>query len=226
MKTSKKIFIIFFSLLGLFLLSLLIQIDPNKQKSQFEEKEITFPPFEHLVLFNCGKIDLQEGSSNTAWNTVVSDSLAQMPEYELKSDTLVLSWTQDENSLNRTIYCKNLRSISIENSKIHIYNLHVDSLSCYAVNGVINYDVNHTTTDSHTLEMLQIKLEQNSLVNVNGRGAKFIEADISQSIADIRLTQTDTLKATLRNNSNLSTYHVLKTEVDSDASSRYFSREN
>ncbi|MDA3881111.1 MAG: hypothetical protein PF436_12045 [Prolixibacteraceae bacterium] len=218
MRTSKTILIVFLSLVGLFLLSLLIQVDPKKQKPQLEKKAIALPPFKHLVLLNSNNVKLKQAETDSAWVLVKVDSLAILPEFVMKSDTLVLTWPHNENNWNRTIACSDLKTISVENSQVNINNMHVDSLSFFAVKGNIFLEA------PRNMDYLQINLEQNSFIRVDGQGIKTIEAEASESKAEIWLSQTEALKAHLRNHSNLSTNQVLKTEVETDASSRYYSR--
>jgi hypothetical protein len=219
MRTSKKIFIVFFSLLGLFLLSLLIQIDPNKQEIKLEEKDITLPPFKHLVLLNSQDVEIQKGYSNSAWGFVNVDTLDFLPKYELKNDTLVLNWSQSDNNQRKTITCTNLKTISVENSRIRITNFMSDSLYLDAQKGIISFYA------SSNIDYLQIELAQNSYLSFEGTNVKTLEINLSQSDALFSLSQNDTLKATMQNQSNLNTFgKILQTEVDSDASSKYFSR--
>jgi hypothetical protein len=218
MKTSKIILIVFLGLVGLFLLSLLIQVNPKKQKPQFEKKAIDLPPFNHLVLRDSYNVKLHQAETDSAWVLVKVDSLALLPEFVMKSDTLVLSWENNENNWNKTISCSNLKTISIENSKVDINNLPVDSLRINAVKGKIYYKV------SSNMSYLQMNLAQNSSIKMNGQGVKTIEADVSRSKARIWLNLTDTLRASLRNQSELSAKQVLQTNVESDASSRYYSK--
>lgn len=219
MKTSKIILIVFFSILALFMLSLRIQVDTEKQNQQNVEKSTTnLPTFNHLVIKNSTNIRLKQGKEFTAFVNFKADSQIQMPTFEIKSDTLVLNWPKNENNWNKTITCPNLKSIRIENSMINIDNLPTDSLRVYAMKGEIFYNT------SSNLNYLQLSLSQNSIFRINGQRIKNIEADITQSKAEIWLNQTDTLRASLRKQSNLSTNQVLKTEVETDASRRYYSR--
>ncbi|HKK81665.1 MAG TPA: hypothetical protein VJ909_05415 [Prolixibacteraceae bacterium] len=218
MKTSKIILIVFLSLVGFFLLSLLIQVDPKKQKPQLEKKAIDLPPFNHLVLRDSYNVKLHQAKTNSAWSLVKVDSLALLPEFVMKSDTLVLSWENNENNRNKTISCSNLKTISVENSKVDINNLPADSLHINAVKGKIYYNA------SSDMNYLQINLTQNSFFRGKGQAVKTIKVDASQSKAEILINQTHTLKANLRNQSNLRTNQVLQTDVKADTSSRYISR--
>jgi hypothetical protein len=139
----------------------------------------------------------REAEAGFIWVLVKVDSLALLPEFVMKSDTLVLSWENNENNWNKTISCSNLKTISIENSKVDINNLPVDSLRINAVKGKIYYKV------SSNMSYLQMNLAQNSSIKMNGQGVKTIEADVSRSKARIWLNQTDTLRASLRNQSEL-----------------------
>lgn len=218
MKTSKIILIGFLSFVVLFLLSFLIQVDSENQKPQLEKKAIALPKFNHLVLLNSNNIKLHQAETDSAWVFFKVSSQAILPEFEMKSDTLVLNWAHNENNWNRTITCSGLESVIVEKSQLSIDNIAIDSLKLIADSGKI-----FLSTPNYS-DYLQIELKQKSFIKVKGLRVKTIEAKANDSNVELWLEQIDKLKANLQNSSRLSTNKVISTNVESDTTSRYHSK--
>jgi hypothetical protein len=218
MKTSKIILIGFFSLVGLFLLSLLIQVDSDKQERGFHQEAISLPPFKHLVLLNSASIDVYQGENDSAFVHFDSKTEAVFPDYELKGDTLVLVWANKDFNWSRTISCSNLKSVRVENSRLNINKLAIDSFKVAAFGSEIHIN------NKVEIEHICLQANQKSNVKINEAIVKSIDAKVKCSRAELHIKQLDELRAELQDSSILSTWKVLHTDVISEPMSRYYSR--
>lgn len=217
MKTSKIILIGFFGLVGLLLLSMLFQIDKEHHCTQNERVSIALPPHRHLVLVNSAYLDvLQSGSDSAVF--INSDTEAVMPVFELKGDTLELSWPNHDGNSGRFIYSSNLKTVSVKNSFLRMRALAGDSIWFFAEAGEIYID-----SDTEN-EFIALEMKDKSLVRINSSMVKSIDAFIKNSEADLRINHLGELNAMLQDSSSLSTWNVEHTNVTSDNTSRYYSR--
>lgn len=216
MKTSKIILIGFFSLIGLFLLSLLIQI--KDEKPQQNRVSIILPKYKHLVVRNSAFVDVVQANNDSAF--VYFDKKAEplLPNYTLNGDTLVLTWENKDFNWSRTITCSNLKSVTVENSHLKINELAIDSFQIFAFGSEIR--INNKSEIAH----IRIQAEQKSFVKINGSIVKSVDAKVKYSWAELHIEQLGELRAELQDSSTISTNKVLHTDVISDPMSRYYSR--
>jgi len=216
MKTSKIIFITFFSILTLFLLSMMIQT--NKNKTQFIHTTVTLPPFHHLVLNDVRNIDVRQSITDSILVFHNSSTKAIMPDYGVKDDTLIVTWPHHQSEMYQAITCSKLRSITLKNSKLTLYGLNTDSLNILARSGDI------TMNQGGAVNYFSINLQSDSRLWCNLDQISWVKLDMSHSEARFRTDKIGHLQAEIRNSSEINVQKVLRTEVTSDESSRYYSR--
>lgn len=217
MKTSKKILIGFLSVVGLFCLSLLLQFGP-KNDFAFERAAIELPQFNHLVLLNTSSVALQQGRADSAIVRFDIKAEPSFPDYEMRGDTLVLSWPNTDHNWYRVINFSNLKSITTINSTLNVHQIASDSIWIFAEASRI---VMQTRGD---IDFMSLELNEKSSANIKGTNVKSVDAEVNSSEAQLNIRRLGKLRAGLKNSSTLSTMKVLHSNVQSDESSRYYSR--
>jgi hypothetical protein len=217
MKTSKIILVGFLSITGLFMLSLIIQVDKNKIQSEFilNKKAITLPSFSHLVLINSDKVTLFQADNDSAKMHYDMNTEAVLPDFELKNDTLIIRWPVSQNAKNRSIYCSAIKTVRIENSSLNIKKFNGDSLWIYANSG--KADINLISRNAY----VSLYLTANSFVNIHGSQIGTVDANLDFSTLKFRTKQLAELNAILADSSNLFTQNVLYSNVRTDENSRF-----
>lgn len=218
MKTSKIILIGFFSVVGLFLLSLLIQVDPKDSNPRYKEKAMALPPFKHLVLHNSEPVTIIQAQTDSAFVSYFFESQAVFPEFELKGDTLILAWAKDENNWHRTISCSQLKSVTVKGSRLDINEFAMDTLKVEADGGEF-----YLNLGSH-IGYLNLDLKQKSFAHFECKTVNQLETRVVYSNLELQIEQIENLRAELQDSSSLTTWKVLHTDVRSDETSRYYSR--
>lgn len=215
MKTSKIILIGFLCLVVLFMLSMLFQFDKEQQSAHHERVSIALPPHRHLVLANSAYVDVLQSGSDSA---VLFNSVAEMPVFELKGDTLELSWPNHDGHWGRYIYSSNLKTVTVKNSRLHMRALASDSIWFFAEAGEIYINSNSE------IDFIGLEMTLKSFASINGSTVKSVDAFVENSRAELQIEQIGELKAELQDSSALSTRKVLHTDVVSEPMSRYYSR--
>jgi hypothetical protein len=218
MKTSKIILIGFFSLVGLFLLSLLIQVDSDEQDQRFKRAAIALPHFKHLVLLNSPSVQLFQGDSDSVIVNFDSKVEINFPVFELKGDTLEIYWPEQEGAWGRYLFCSELKTITVKNSRLNLNPFSSDSIMIYAEKGEVHIN---SSIDMRHIDLVAM---QKSYVKINGTVVKTVNALAGNSRVDLHIEQIGVLKAELQDSSTLSTWKVSHTEVISEPMSRYYSR--
>lgn len=119
MKISKILFISFFSLLGIILLSipLIISSTIEEQKhtsSHYNKVERELPSFNHLIVANnsCFSISDSESGDNKLVYSFPEDSTIDEVNYQLQGDTLILPYQDTKEKQSIKVKCGNLKSIT------------------------------------------------------------------------------------------------------------------
>lgn len=219
MKTSKIIFISFFGVIGLFLLSLLIQVDPKKYENDHIKNEtLVLPAFNHLVVEKGSNLTLIQDLADSIKLTYEKGVIISKPVYSMKGDTLVVSPVESKDYCFIELRFRNLKSIQATNCSLVLNKILAESLFVEATNVELNFH------DAVTLDSLKIKLLTGSNFWCNSSTLKTVNLFADQSNADFSIDQIAELKAELRDSSELSTWKVLRSDVQTDETSRYFSR--
>lgn len=119
MKTSKILFISFFSLLGLVLLSIPIIVsstikEQEHARSLFNKVEKELPVFNHLIVANnsCFSISNSESGENTLIYSFPKDSTIDEINFQLNGDTLTLPYQNTKDKQSIKIRCGKVKSIT------------------------------------------------------------------------------------------------------------------
>lgn len=218
MKTSKIILTGFFGLVALILLSLLIQFDIEK-KPVFERIDIDLPPHKHLVVSNSrGNINFDKVYKNSANLLYFTKDEFIVPEFVLTGDTLIITSPNKGFIGNISMSDAELKTITVRESHLNIDNIASDSIKLFANSGSFNITIRHS------LDYICMELKQNSKATLNGSIVKDFEIELKDSKAELWIEQIDELRANLQNSSQLSSKKVISTKINSDPSSRYYSR--
>lgn len=218
MKTSKIIFISFFGVLGLFLLSFLIQVPRDKRGFQFESETEALPPFSHLVVTKGANLQVSYGTSDSIKLSHNKGVIVTKPVYWTKGDTLIVDPIPNQENFFLNLTCSGLKSITLAESRVELSQITLGNLQLEGKNAEINFSYNVT------IDSLWLSLSSGSNFWCNSSKLNAVNLQADKSNVDFSIDQITELKAELRDSSELSTWKVLRSDVLSDETSRYYSR--
>jgi len=217
MKTSKIIFISFFGIIGLFLLSLLIQVPQEKRGMKIETETEALPKFSHLEITKGANIIVSYGSSDSIKLAHNKGVIVTKPVYWTKGDTLIVDPIPNQENFFLELTCSGLKSISLTESHMDIKQISLDNLRIEGTKAEIGfYDV--------TIDSLSMSLSSESRFWCSNSKVKKVNLIADKSNADFSIDPIAELKAELHESSELSAGKVLQSNVTSDETSRYYSR--
>jgi hypothetical protein len=221
MKTSNKILISFLSLIGLFMLSLMIQISPDKEGTINKDsvhEAIALPGFTHLIINDSCNILISSGPTDSINLYYNKNIQLKEPIFTVKGDTLIIhSFPGKENS-NTNIVCHSLKSVNISNAKLNISKLTLPSLNIQGTNSTI------CLYDSVTIHSATFRLKKGSQIWCDYVDIYELQIDLERSKANFNVKVINELKANLTDFSELSVTKVLHSDVKNDESSKYYMR--
>jgi hypothetical protein len=221
MKTSKIIFISFFSIIGLFLLSFLIQVKPNKQQrpiSELESKTVSLSSFSHLVITDGVNLDIEGGESDALIVYPTGKKLSA-PNYRVSGDTLIVDSLQEKSFVFLKLIAHEIKTIKQTNGSLVIRQFNATKLSVTGSN--CNFSLNNEVV----IDSLDLNLSSGSYMDCQrSTSVKVVKAGFDNSKAYFYNDKLDQLDAILNNNSELTANRVLQSNVKTDETSRYFSR--
>ncbi len=219
MKTSKIIFISFFSAVGLFLLSLLIQVDPQKfENEKYQNETIALPSFNHLIVEKEYNLTLVQGLADSIKLTYEKGVVIAKPIYTMRGDTLVISPEPNKDFCFYELSFKNLKSIKATSCKFELNRISAAKLRLEGTSAEINF------SDAVTLDSIEMKLLAGANFWSNNSKVNVLTLNVSKSRAEFNIDVIKELKAELLDSSELSTWKVLRSNVQTDETSRYYSR--
>ncbi len=230
MKTSKIIFISFFSFIGLLLLSFLIVgfaykdagiKDKKKRAENFKNRTKTIKiekQFKHILIEDKGSITVKHGEEQAlkyfAYNS--KDSLIA-PELDVKNDTLFLN-AQDRLMIVLTLKDLNkLKSIVGINSTVVLSGIEMSNLDLNFKGGRINL------TDNTKIKNISVILSEKSEYSTHYNVVvDSLNLDINNSKINFynRNSNISLLKGTINNNSNVQITKAFRINLEVDKSSR------
>ncbi|HNZ71730.1 MAG TPA: hypothetical protein PKJ43_03865 [Prolixibacteraceae bacterium] len=217
MKTSKIIFITFFGVIGLFLLSLLIQVPQEKRGMKIETETEALPKFSHLEITKGANLIVSYGSSDSIKLAHNKGVIVTKPVYWTKGDTLIVDPIPNQENFFLELTCSGLKSISLTESHMDIKQISLDNLRIEGTKAEIGfYDV--------TIDSLSMSLSSESRFWCSNSKVKKVNLIADKSNADFSIDPIAELKAELHESSELSAGKVLQSNVTSDETSRYYSR--
>jgi hypothetical protein len=218
MKTSKIIFISFFGIIGLFLLSLLIQVPEGKRDAKLESESKALPQFSHLVVSKGANLQVSYGASDSIRLSHDKGIIITQPVFWTKGDTLVVDPIPNQGNFFLELTCSVLKSISLNESRVDLRQITLSNLQIEGTNAEINFSYNVT------IDSMWMNLSSGSQFWCNSSKLKAVQLTANKSNADFSIDQIADLKADLRDSSELSTWKVLRSNVQTDETSRYYSR--
>jgi len=219
MKTSKIIFISFFSIIGLLLLSHLIQMKPTNWYDLRDEVKTKLPTINHLTLHDIPLVQLSIGDSSK----MVYWHLKTLPTnnafYSVNGDTLIINRPPENISENGLyLYTKELKSVTILNAGLGINKHTITNLKIEVIKGNISLN------DIDSLESINIHLKENSGIWCYKDKLKSVVMSLEDSKAELNVDVINELKAELRDSSALTVQKVLHSDVKTDETSHFYIR--
>ena len=218
MKISRVIFISFFSVISLFMLSLTIQ---TKNPSDHAYRELNhesyaLPAFSHLVIKEGCNVRLDEGPSDSLQVDYPRELKLEHPVYSVNGDTLIIEASPRGEAFFTSLSCNNLKSLRITSAELNVSGLNCSRLKIDQISSRIYIDSSssldtltlhsidsHYRTDLKRMKSAQVLLEKSS--------AEFWSGTIEEMSAEIRDTSTLNLSKVLLSNvksDESSSYHV------------------
>lgn len=216
MKTSNIILISFFSVIGLFLLSLTIQREPRKIET--ECKSVSLPQFRHLVVnSNCNLSLLVGLNDSLSWQNQKNTNPDQ-PSLSSRGDTLFLNWHVVKDApIVVAIFCKELESVTVNESTLNLTQLNATRFQINGSQCKVNM-LGYLSVDS-----ISINLKGGSNLQCSNTIIKSANIKLENSEAWLNMPLNE-LIANISQNSNLYANQVLQANVIKDASSKYYAQ--
>ncbi len=218
MKTSKIIFIAFFGLFGLFLLSLLIQVPHHGGVPvQTEVHETSLEGVQFVVINNRNGVRLELGDSEKLTFFYLEGKKPEVLPFRISNDTLTID-SLDHNQIGELfLNLTSFQKMELANSEIFVNNYTKSVVNIDGIQSRVQF--NNCAIDS-----LFVNLRANSELRFDNQAFAFLSVSLDQSHGEIYSDRIGELQAVLRNHAELSVNKVNKSQVDSDESSRFYSR--
>jgi hypothetical protein len=230
MKTSKIIFISFFSILGLFLLSLIIQHKPPKDENKNHYEEYTLTPFSHLVIMGNSSVTLKQGdvtqvkfchSDGKFGDSTLIGKYDQT--YSIKNDTLTIICPDANKVVVFSIHANALKYIDMQAGNLNIENLDCNEMTLIGKGSQITIDAQSAFHNS-----IRMSLTEDSRLTwylKNHLPQLDLQLEHSQAFIASESSTINLLNARLQYNSEFTTTNVAINHrvVETDTTSRNFS---
>ncbi len=159
MKTSRIIFISFFSIIGLFLAGFMIMgfiyNDRSKNYPTFKEEAITLESYSHIVVHNdCNVIIRTDGINQLSYHSN-PDSVQIKPEFRINNDTLFILSTRTNLLRHIQLKVNNLVSISGKHCDVTFIEFHQKSLFIDVLNSKVTFN-------AVSIDEIEISLSESS----------------------------------------------------------------
>ncbi|TAJ11682.1 hypothetical protein DMA11_15945 [Marinilabiliaceae bacterium JC017] len=222
MKISRIIFISYFSVIGLCLLSLMVMGFVYNDKEFFGERGEAFEtiteelePFSHISVDDDCIVAVQTGETNSLLYHYNKKDKAQ-PVYEVRNDTLFVISTRNVLYGQVDLMVGKIKSISGRNCRISLYDIHQDDLFLAGENARINL--------GHKVDFgsLNVLLKDSSELNYWHFNAKELRLNI-QNNSRFRChsdQKVELLEGKISNNSKATLPDAKRIQLDVDESSK------
>ncbi|PWE00438.1 hypothetical protein [Marinilabilia rubra] len=217
MKSSQKILIVFFSIIALFHLSLLFEVDKPDFYETHSAKEFRPKPFSHLMINDDAVLMIEKDTTqNQLKYHYLKNTQPDTSFFFVRNDTLFVKNPHLKGKSKAiTLKYKKLNSITANNSHINLLNNPDKNTVIKSRAGEIRI------RKKDSLQNLNISLSQESRLKVEAKYLKTANIDMTNSSAHFN-TSIENLNADIRKNSNLSVKNVIHSNIRNDGSS-YFS---
>ncbi|MEL7588965.1 MAG: hypothetical protein AAGU19_19795 [Prolixibacteraceae bacterium] len=216
MKTSRIIFISFFSTVSISLLSLTIQTrNPSDDAyRELNHESYALPPFSHLVIKEGSNVRLDEGPADSLQVDYPREQKLEHPVYSVKGDTLIIEAPPHGQSFFTNLSCSKLKSLRITRAELNVSGLNGSMLKIDQVGSRIYID---SSSNLDTLTLNSIDSHYRADLN----RMKSVQVSLEKSTAEFWGGTIEEMNAEIRDTSSLSVNKVLLSNVRSDESSSY-----
>lgn len=220
MKTSRIIFISFFSILGLFLLSLMIEIP---QETKFFAQSHALPHFSHLVVKGKPNVNIvlvnQSAKSDSLSFSFLKADDSSKGLYLIKGDTLFIDVDNCDDLNHVTLNCLRIPVIEANNARLFLSGdttVHIrDTVSIVATSSFVS--VNNMCSD---LKM-NLSLNEKSILDCQSKNIETVYISLNSSNAIFYNLSICKLTGVLANSSMLNVNSATHLNITSDKSSRF-----
>ncbi len=222
MKISKIIFTSYFSILGLFLLSLMVlgykysdKEYPRKyQQDQLKSKNLSLESFSHLVIDPDCQVIIKVGDKPSLLDYRFDATKGAVdPDFKMQNDTLYLTSTNNCR-YGVVITCNQLLTVIGKNCVITLDSMHVDNLMV---------DSNQSTiTLNRKAHINSLKLNGINHSNINSWGSKVRKMNFyinSSNLNSHSMPRMEELEGQIINHSNVRLVQAKKMNVVTDETS-------
>ena len=157
MKTSNIILISFFSVIGIFLLSLMIQAEPkkvdyNRPMGQMKTETHTLPKFSHLKVGRGCYLLYTQANGDSIHYSYPQETKFEKPVFEVRGDTLFVRNSGQKNLSAINVYASSVNSIRVDSSHFEITAANTPALHISAKTSTVKFQGN-TIIDTAYLKL-------------------------------------------------------------------------
>lgn len=220
MKTSKIIFITFWSMVALFLLSFLIPASTTgRSGADRVVKAYLVPKFSHIVMAKGANLTMENSFVDTLRIRYDSRMGEVHPNFSVKGDTLyVMGQSPAEGYCNIIVSGNQVESVSVNDAHLAVATVTRPYLFLQGDGGRIDF------YDSANIDSLTLDLRNGSRMAVQQSNLRFLQISMEKSHAYVYNNKIDELNASLRDTSVCEVGKVLRCHLEADESSRFSSR--
>ena len=220
MKTSKIIFITFWSMVALFLLSFLIPASTTgRSGADRVVKAYLVPKFSHIVMAKGANLTMENSFVDTLRIRYDSRMGEVHPNFSVKGDTLyVMGQSPAEGYCNIIVSGNQVESVSVNDAHLAVATVTRPYLFLHGDGGRIDF------YDSANIDSLTLDLRNGSRMAVQQSNLRFLQISMEKSHAYVYNNKIDELNASLRDTSVCEVGKVLRCHLEADESSRFSSR--
>lgn len=220
MKTSNIIFITFWGMVALFLLSFLIPSSTKGRRGADRAvKAYIVPKFSHIVMAKGAILTMENSFVDTLWMRYDSRVGEVHPNFSVKGDTLyVMGQSPTQGYCTIIVSGNQVESVSVNEANLGVANITRSHLVLQGDGGQIDF------YDSANIDSLTLDLRNGSRMVVQRSNLRFLQISLEKSHAYVYNSKIDELSASLRDTSVCEVGKVLRCHIDADESSRFSSR--
>lgn len=216
MKISNIIFISFFSVISLFMLSLTIQTRDTRDRvySGLKHESYALPAFSHLIVKEGCNVRLDNGPADSLQVDYLRGLKLEQPVYSVSGDTLIIEASPAGQAVFTSLSCSNLKSLRITCAELNASGLNCSRLKIDQLSSRITID-SSSSLDTLTLH----SIDSHCRADLNRM--KSVQVSLKKSTAEFWGGTIEELSAEIRDTSSLNIIRVLLSNVRSDESSSY-----
>lgn len=177
MKTSTIILISFFSVIGIFLLSMLIQVDSKQVTPEIKIETHTLPTFSHLKIGRGCYLLYTQANGDSIRYGYPPETKFEKPVFEVRGDTLFVKNSGQKNLSAINLYASSLNSIRVDSSHFEVTAANTTALHISAKTSTVKFQRNAV------IDTVYLKLNDCTLL---GSQAKIKKLETEMNHVEIR----------------------------------------